>query len=131
MGKKKPNKANMQAIEVGPDIKLSWRDVQREWIRRQKKSYKIDCEVLKKLPLAEKKNLALLEIGLSIRTANGLDKRFQALFVGKLLQIEPAHVKEQKNFGKKTIAEIYNCLDAIGVVELWISEEELLKLIAD
>lgn len=64
--------------------------------------------------LQEKLETPLADIGLSVRTVNGLE-RDGLLFVGQLLQRTPGSLRSIKNFGPKVMDEIFGCLAAIGL----------------
>ena len=63
--------------------------------------------------MAEKLDMSMAELGLSVRTANCLEER--GIFtVQHLLNTTREDLLSISNFGEKTLEEVYKALEAIG-----------------
>jgi len=79
---------------------------------------KPDFKSLRKLSINDKKMLAIRGLGISTRIANGLEDR-GILFVGQLLSVSYEEILAIPNQGDKTVSQLAEILDEIGLLDLW------------
>ena len=102
-------------IEVGPEIELCWKRIEKEAVMMGEHGQNIDFEKFKNLSLEEKQQLALAEIGIPARTLNALEDHFGILFVKQLLQLRRSDLMNVPRLAEVSIDQIYDSLRSIGL----------------
>lgn len=72
---------------------------------------------LRRREMQEKLDMSMAEIGLSVRTTNCLDEQGIST-VGELLKCKRADLLSIPNFGEKTLEEVFNALEKLGLVRI-------------
>ncbi len=103
-------------------LKIYGREVARTFAairRRGGTEPEIDFAELKKLTLAEKKDLALCELGVATRTVNSLENSKNILYIGQLLEISYLDVAAIPNCGVATIRNLLGVLRKLDLLDQW------------
>tara|TARA_R110000803_G_scaffold205530_3_gene272264 strand:+ start:2626 stop:2994 length:369 start_codon:yes stop_codon:yes gene_type:complete len=93
-------------------IKGNWDAAHAELNKLRGTQYS-ECVDLSCLPEETRLSLPLIEIGLSVKTCNGLEKD-GITTVRHLLSETPHSLIERRNVGVSTLQSIYECLGKIG-----------------
>jgi DNA-directed RNA polymerase alpha subunit len=101
------------------ELKVYGRKIAQQVSQVDGMNSRVDFREINKLSLAEKKEQALRQLGVSARAANALETHKGILFVGQLLQVSCFEIMAIPNCGKKTIIDLINCLECLNLLELW------------